>query len=59
MTKWAILLKRSGVRSIAQCHDKMGNTAEALRCTQELLKAYPDYEYIKRDYLPDLIRRTR
>ena len=44
---------------IAQCHDKMGNTAEALRCTQELLKAYPDYEYIKRDYLPDLIRRTR
>ena len=43
---------------IAQCYDKTGDTAQALRTAQQLIEQYPDYEYIKRDYIPDLTRRT-
>ena len=43
---------------IAQCYEKHGYTDEAIRKAQELLKIYPDYEYIKYDYLPALILRT-
>ena len=43
---------------IAQCYDKTGDTAQALRTARQLIEQYPDYEYIKRDYIPDLIRRT-
>lgn len=44
---------------IAQCYDKLGNTDEAIKTAQQLLDLYPDYEYIKYDYLPALIRRTQ
>ena len=43
---------------IAQCYEKQGYTDEAIRAAQELLKIYPDYEYIKYDYLPALILRS-
>ena len=43
---------------IAQCYEKQGYMDEAIRSAQELLKIYPDYEYIKYDYLPSLILRT-
>ena len=44
---------------IAQCYDKAGNTEQAIRCAQELLQQYPEYEYIKYDYLPSLILRAQ
>ena len=44
---------------IAQCYDKSGDTEKAIRSAQELLKQYPDYEYIKYDYLPALILRAK
>ena len=43
---------------ISQCYEKQGYTDEAIRAAQELLKIYPDYEYIKYDYLPALILRS-
>jgi len=44
---------------IAQCYDKAGDTAEALRRAQYLLNQYPDYEYIRNDYMPALKRRAQ
>lgn len=44
---------------IAQCYDKAGNTEKAVQRAQELLRQYPDYEYIKYDYLPALILRAQ
>jgi len=44
---------------IAQCYDKAGDTEKAVRCAQELLRQYPEYEYIKYDYLPALILRAQ
>jgi tetratricopeptide (TPR) repeat protein len=44
---------------IAQCYDKAGDIEKAVRCAQELLRQYPEYEYIKYDYLPALILRAQ
>ena len=43
---------------IAQCYEKQGNTAEALSRAKSLLKAYPDYAYIRDTYLPALETAT-
>jgi len=39
---------------IAQCYEKQGNIAEALRRTNALLNEYPDYSYLRDTYLPHL-----
>ena len=38
----------------AQCYDKQGNTAEAIRRCEALLKEYPDYAFIRDIYMPAL-----
>ena len=43
---------------MAQCYEKQGYIDEAIHRAQELLKIYPDYAYIKYDYIPALILRT-
>ena len=44
---------------IAQCYDKQGDTDQAIRKCEELLKEYPDYAFIRDTYLPALIERVR
>jgi tetratricopeptide (TPR) repeat protein len=39
---------------IAQCYDKQGNYAEAIRYAQALLKEYPEYRYIRDTFLPQV-----
>lgn len=38
----------------AQCYDKQGDTAEAVRRCETLLNDYPDYAFIRDTYLPAL-----
>ena len=44
---------------IAQCHDKAGDAQEALRQCQNILNQYPEYEYIRNDYMPALKRSAQ
>lgn len=43
----------------AQCYDKQGNTAEAIRRCETLLTEYPDYAFIRDIYLPGLTDRVQ
>lgn len=40
---------------IAQCYDKQGDTQEAIRRCKELVKEYPNYTFIRDEYLPQLL----
>lgn len=42
---------------IAQCYDKQGDTKEAIRRCQALLKEYPNYTFIRDEYLPQLLAK--
>ena len=44
---------------IAQCYDKAGDLQEAVRWVQIILSQYPEYEFIRNDYSPDLKRRAQ
>lgn len=43
----------------AQCYDKQGNTAEAIRRCEMLLTEYPNYAFIRDIYLPALTDRVQ
>ena len=44
---------------IAQCYYKAGDTAEAVRQVQYILNQYPEYDYIRNDFLPVLQRSAQ
>lgn len=53
--KWYYLWWRpAALMYIAQCYDKQGNKPEAIRRSKALLQEYPDYKYIRDEYLPQL-----
>lgn len=47
--------KPAALMYIAQCYDKKGKTAEAINRAKALLEEYPDFIYIRDEYLPHLI----
>lgn len=44
---------------IAQCYDKLGNTEKAYQKCQVILREHPDFDYVKRVYLPELNKRRK
>lgn len=44
---------------IAQCYDKLGDTNRAYQKCQAILREHPDFDFVKRIYLPDLQERLK
>jgi tetratricopeptide (TPR) repeat protein len=43
---------------LAQSHDKLGDLAEAKRIYEKILKIEPEFQWVKRELYPDLIKRA-
>ena len=44
---------------IVQCEDKSGNVKKALKLADVLLRTFPDFVYLRDEYIPDLTERSK